>query len=168
MNVNKFLKTGKIVSTHGIKGELKAEAWCNSPYDLLEYPNLYFNESENLDIEFMRVHKNAVIFKLSGVNTLDDAQKYIGKILYVDRDDVELDGSFFIADLIRLSVFDAGDQNILYGKITEITSNGAHDVYHITDSNGKLRLFPAVEDMIVSTDIEQKKMFIRPLKGLFE
>ncbi|MCL2013562.1 MAG: ribosome maturation factor RimM [Oscillospiraceae bacterium] len=168
---DKYLQTGKIVKTFGIKGELKVEPWCDSPYDFTEFPNIYIGGSaakSKLEIEKARVAKNMVIIKLSSVNSVEDAAAYIGSILYLDREDLDIGDNFFISDLLGITIRDADNPEVSYGELIEVTSTGANNIYHVRGSDGKLRLVPAIDDVIISTDIENGIMKIRPLKGLFE
>ena len=108
-----------------------------------------------------------VIAKLEGINTVEDAEKLRNKILYMHRDDLELDeDTYFIQDLIGMEVKDA-DTGFMYGKIADVMQTGANDVYVIKGEE-KEYLVPAIADVVVSTDIDGNIMTIRPLEGLFE
>ena len=96
------------------------------------------------------------------------AQPLIGKILYLDRDDAELEeGLYFIQDIIGLTVKDA-DTGEIYGKITDVYQNGASDVYSIKKDNGRELMFPCIDEVVLNTDIDAGEMIIRPLPGLFD
>jgi 16S rRNA processing protein RimM len=97
---------------------------------------------------------------------VEAAQKYRDKTLYLDREDVTLpEGSFFYQDLMGLCVSDA-ESGKLYGKITDITFTGAHDIYHVTSESGAVNMIPAVPEFIVSTDLESGVMKINTIEGL--
>lgn len=164
-----FLEIGQIVTTHGIAGEVRVKPWCDSPDLLCEFDRLFFDGGkQEILIERARVHKNVVVMKLEGVDTMDDAAKLRNKILFAARDDFELDeGTYFIQDLLGLEVFDA-DTGTRYGEISDVTQTGANDVYHIRGENGKEVLIPAIADVVLETDVENGRMVIRPLKGLFD
>ncbi len=99
---------------------------------------------------------------------LDDAAKLRNKILFAARDDFELgEDTYFVQDLLGLEVFDA-DTGTRYGEISDVTQTGANDVYHIRGENGKEVLIPAIADVVLKTDVENGRMVIRPLKGLFD
>lgn len=166
--MKQFLEIGKIVSVFGIKGEVKVQPWCDSPDFLCEFDILYRKSGDLVEIEHSRVAKNIVVMKIKGVDTVEDAQKMRNHILYMDRNDVELEeGSFFVQDLIGLEVSDA-DSGEVYGKLTDVSETGANDVYHVETAEGKLLLVPAIPDVVVETDIEGGIMKIRPLEGLFD
>ena len=122
-----------------------------------------------LHIEHGRVQKNVVVLKLAGVDTVEAAQLMRNKILFINRSQLELsENSYFIQDLIGLTVYDADQPDKQYGRLTEVLQTGANDVYEVTDSAGLKRFVPAIPEVIVETDIDGEKMLIRPLKGLFE
>lgn len=163
-----YLEAGKIVNTHGIKGEVKIMPYTDIPEILCEFERLFIgNDKSEIIIERSRVAKNMVIAKLEGVNTPEEAEKFHNKILYMHRDDLELDeDTYFIEDLIGIEVKDA-DTGFVYGKITDVMQTGANDVY-VVEGNGREYLIPAIADVVISTDIDANLMTIRALEGLFE
>ena len=162
-----LIETGKIVGTHGIAGDVKVQAWADSPDVLLDFEYIYI-DGRRFDIEYAKIHKNNVLYKFYGIDNLNKAELLRNKVIYVERSFFDLeDGEFFIKDLLTLSVFDA-DTGVNYGTITDVLKTGANDVYQITDENGVIRLIPAIKDVIIETDIENKIMKIRPLNGLFD
>lgn len=165
-----FLEIGKIVTTHGIAGEVRAQAWCDDNEFMTEFEELYFDKGKTkLKIERARVHKNIVILKIEGINDMNTAQTLRNKILYLNRDDVQLeDGAYFIQDLIGLQVIDQDDPQLVYGTVQDITETGANDVYHIKTPQGAVVLIPAIPDVIRRVDLEREEILITPLKGLFD
>lgn len=163
-----FLEAGKVVNVHALKGEVKVIAWCDSAEFLCEFERLFLDKGDKeLEIERARVLKNMAIIKFAGIDTIEQAEAMRNKILYIWREDVELEeGSYFVQDLLGIQVYDA-DNGTLYGEITDVMQTGANDVYAIK-GNGKEYLVPAIPDVIISTDIENNKMEIRPLNGLFD
>lgn len=163
-----FLEAGKIVALHGIRGEVKIMPYCDSPELLAEFDRLFIGKNhEEIIVERSRVFKNMVIAKLEGFNSPEESEKLRNKILFMHRDDLELDeDTYFIQDLIGLEVKDA-DSDFVYGKISDVMQTGANDVYVISGSD-KEYLVPAIPDVIVKTDIDGGLMLIRPLYGLFD
>ena len=163
-----FLEAGKIVTTHGIRGEVKIMPYTDSPDLLAEFDRLFIGKNhEEVNIERSRVFKNTVIAKIEGVDTPEAAEKLRNKVLYMHRDDLELDDdTYFIQDLIGLEVHDADTQQV-YGTIADVMQTGANDVYVIKGENREY-LVPAIADVVVSTDIDGGIMTIRPLDGLFD
>ncbi len=163
-----YLEAGKIVTTHGVKGEVKIMPYTDYPELLCEFDSLFIGKNhEEIAIERSRTFKGMVIAKLEGINTPEDASKLRNKILYMHRDDLELDDdTYFIQDLIGIEVHDA-DTDFVYGKITDVMQTGANDVYVINGINREY-LIPAIPEVVISTDIDGNIMTIRPLEGLFE
>lgn len=165
-----FLEVGKVMATFGIKGALKVEPWMNSPEELAQLKNLYINDGkEKLTIESASVYKGIVRIHFEGIDSIDEAAPLRQKILFMDRDDYPLEeGSYFLEDLLHLSVIDA-DTQVLYGEISEIVeTTGANRVYAIKTPQGKEVLIPVIPDVVIDTDLEAGVMKIRPLAGLFD
>lgn len=166
--MKKYLEIGKIVSVFGLKGEVKVQPWCDSPDFLCEFDTLYWKSGTPVGIESARVQKNIVVMKIKGCGTVEEAQKLRGRVLYMDRDDVELEeGAYFVQDLIGLKVTDleSGEE---YGELTEVSETGANDVYHIRRPDGSMCYIPAIPDVVKETDLEAGIMRITPLDGLFD
>lgn len=164
-----FLEIGKIVATQGIHGEMRVQYYCDSAEVLCDFDTLYLDKGKTA-VEVTRAfpHKNIVVMKLKGVDTIEQAQPLVGKILYLDRNDAQLDeGTYFIQDIIGLCVKDA-DTGEVYGNITEVYQNGASDVYSIMKEDGRELMFPCIDEVVISTDIDGGEMLIRPLPGLFD
>lgn len=163
-----YLEAGKIVTTHGIKGEIKIMPYTDYPELLCEFDRLFLGKNhEEINVERSRVFKNMVIAKLEGYDTPEAAEKLRNKILYMHRDDLELDeDTYFIQDLIGIEVSDA-DSGFVYGKITDVMQTGANDVYVIQGKDREY-LIPAIPEVVITTDIDENIMTIRPLEGLFE
>ena len=163
-----YLEAGKIVTTHGIRGEVKIMPYTDVPELLCEFDRLFIGkEHMEINIERSRVFKNTVIAKLEGIDTPEAAEKLRNKILYMHRDDLELDDdTYFIQDLIGMEVRDV-DSGQVYGRLDDVMQTGANDVYVIKGED-KEYLVPAIADVIVSTDLENDVMTIRPLEGLFD
>lgn len=163
-----YLEAGKIVTTHGIKGEVKIMPYTDYPELLCEFDRLFLGKNhEEINVERSRVFKNMVIAKLEGYDTPEVAEKLRNKILYMHRDDLELDeDTYFIQDLIGIEVSDA-DSGFVYGKITDVMQTGANDVYVIQGKDREY-LVPAIPEVVITTNIDENTMTIRPLEGLFE
>ena len=163
-----FLEAGKIVTTHGIRGEVKIMPYTDSPELLAEFDRLFIGkEHTEAIIERSRVFKNTVIANIEGIDTPEAAEKLRNKVLYMHRDDLELDDdTYFIQDLIGIEVRDA-DTDKVYGKIIDVMQTGANYVYVIKGDDREY-LVPAIADVVVSTDIDGNIMTIRPLDGLFD
>lgn len=163
----KYLEIGRIVGTHGIKGELRVDPWCDSPEFFSKFKTLYLkNGDEKLNVK-SRPHKNIAIMSVKGIDTVEKADLMRGKILYINRDDAALDNNvFFIQDIIGLDVKDV-DTGDLYGKVTDVIKTGANDVYQITDSENSNYLIPVIDDVVKEINVEEGYILIYPMKGIF-
>lgn len=163
----KFLEIGQIVNTHGLKGEMRVDPWCDSPEFLCEFDVIYLKDGSVLNITQSRPHKNVAIIKVKGIDTIEQADEMRKTVLYIDRDDVELDeGAYFVQDIIDCDVVNV-DTNQNYGRVTDVIKTGANDVYEVTDNNGQVSLIPVIDDVVISTDIDNGVIGIKPMKGLF-
>ncbi len=163
-----FLESGKIVGTHGIKGEVRIDPWCDSPEFLCAFKKLYLDDKGETFIEVKsRPHKHITLAKIKGIDTIEQAERLRGKIVYIDRADINLgEGVNFVQDLIGLEVIDS-DSGERYGKITDVLRTGANDVYEITDNDGRKYLAPVIDEVILSKNIDEGFVLIRPMKGIF-
>ena len=164
-----YLDSGKIVGTHGIRGEVRIDPWCDSPEFLCAFKKLYLDNKGETFIEVKsRPHKNVTLSKIKGLDTIEQAEKLRGKIVYINRDDINLgEGVNFVQDLIGLEVRDV-DNDTVYGKISDVIRTGANDVYEITDSNNKKYLAPVIDEVVIESDVDNGFILIRPMKGIFD
>lgn len=164
-----FLEAGKIVGTHGVRGELRIDPWCDSPAFLSKFKTLYFDEGRETVRVSCRPHKNIVLAKLDGVDSIDSAELLRGKIIYINRDDVKLPkGKNFIQDLIGCRVLDADDNSVEYGVIKDVFKTGANDVYTVKSGDGKEYLVPVIDSVIVERNVDEGYVLLRKLEGLFD
>ena len=168
MNNKKFLECGKIINTHGVKGTVKAESWCDSPYILADLERVYTEENgrpKEYKVINASVFKQFVLLELEGVVGMDAAIAMKNKTIYANRDDIELEeGDFFIADLIGLSVIDI-DSGEKYGEVTDVINTGSSDIYVIKTGNGEA-MMPAVDEFVKEIDLD-KGIYVRPIEGMF-
>ena len=167
--LKKYLETGKIVGTHGVKGMVRVQPWSDSGEFLTKFKYFYLDKNGEAKIkaEAVRPHGNVVLIAFNGVSTIEEAEALRGKVIYLDRKDIKLpEGRYFIDDLIGCSVTDADSGNLL-GELTDVSATGANDVWHIT-KDGKEYLVPAIDEVIVSVDVDASAVVIRPLKGIFD
>lgn len=164
-----YLETGKIVGTHGVRGEMRVQPWCDSPEFLKKFKILYLDPDgvNTVKVISSRVHGNLVLLKVEGIESIEDAERLRGKTLFINREDVQLEeGRYFIDDLIGCNVSDA-DSGENLGIISDVSATGANDVWHI-NRDGREYLIPAIPDVVVSVDIDAQAVVIRPLKGIFD
>lgn len=162
-----FLEAGKIVGTHGVRGDLRAQSWCDSPETLCEFDTLYFDNQQKVTVQRAAVHKNVVLLHLAGVDTIEAAEALRGRTLYIDRAEVELpEDLVFVQDILGFSVFDERT-NATLGHLRDVLS-GAQDLYEIERDGGALVYIPAVKPFLKHIDMEQKVITIESIEGLYE
>ena len=165
----KYIECGKIINTHGCRGGIKAESWCNAEDDLASLKRVFIKSNsgyEEYKVKKSSIFKQFVIFEFKGLEDMDQAMLLKGRTLYARRDDFDLeDGEYFLADMIGLDVIDA-DNGTVYGKLTQIINRGASDIYVVSTSNGE-RMIPAVDEFIISVNIESG-VFVRPIEGMLD
>ena len=162
---SQWLEAGRIVATHGVHGEVKVQPWADDPSFLLNFDKVLLR-NRPVAVEQARVHKSQVLLKLAGIDTMEAAAALRGQILSIDRSDAALDAdTVFIADLIGLPVFADGAE---IGKITEVLSLPANDVYVVKTDSGKEVLLPAIRQCILDTDLEAGRITVHILDGLLD
>ncbi len=165
----KFIEAGKIVGTHGVRGEMRVQPWCDSADFLTEFKKIYLDaDGKNyFTVTLLRAHGNICLLKAKGVETIEEAERYRGRVIYIDRDDCSLQaGQYFVTDIIGCSVFDFESGNLL-GHVSDVSETGANDVWHIK-SNGNEYYIPNIPEIVKYVDIENGKIIIAPLKGMFD
>lgn len=166
--IKRYLEAGKIVGTHGVRGEMRVECWCDSPAFLSKLKRLYLDEGRTELSVSCRPHKNIALLTVKGVGSIEEADLYRGKILYLDRDDVKLQkGAHFVQDIIGLAVTDA-DSGTVYGTVKDVLKTGSNDVYEMQTPDKKLVYIPVIPDIIDRLDLESGAVYIHPMKGLFD
>ena len=138
--IKEYLELGQIVGTHGIRGELRVNPWCDTPEFAKRFRTLYFDSKGNASVKVAscRPHGNIILLSLEGIDSVEKAEALRNRMLYLKRSDARLpEGTWFIEELIGCTVFDADDQKIIYGKLSDVSDTGANDVWYITGSDGK-------------------------------
>ncbi|AWI03976.1 ribosome maturation factor RimM [Clostridium drakei] len=159
--MKQFVTVGQIINTHGIKGELKVYPLTDDLRRFRKLQKVYVEGVEK-SVVWCKLQTDKVILKIEGIDSVEEAMKYKEKYLDVSREDaVKLpEGSYFIADIIGCSV--VGENGVEYGKIADVIKTGSNDVYWIKE--GKELLIPALKDIIIDMDIENKKIVIKPVE----
>ena len=154
-----FVEAGEIVTTHGIKGEVKVLPWLDSPEDLCEFDRCQIDGKE-FEIEACRVQKTCNLVKLSGIDTMEAAQAMRGKKILLYREDID-DEVIFAAELIGVEVFADGEK---IGKIKEVLDYPGNSVYVVKGEHEYM--IPAVKAFILDTDMEANTMQVKLIEGM--
>ena len=168
--IKEYLEIGKITSTHGIRGEMKVQPWCDSVDFMKSFRTLYLDKKGEKAVKVkIRQGGNMAIMKMEGVDTPEDATKMRNRILYMKRSDAVLpEGYYFMQELFDCKVIDADDESITYGVLTDVSETGANDVWHIKDEEGKEYLIPAIPPVVIDVNVAEGIIKIRPLRGIFD
>ncbi len=154
-----YIEAGEIVTTHGVRGEVKVLSWLDSPEMLCEFDRCRIEGKEYV-MDAVRVQKTCNLVKLRGVDTMEDAQKLRGKTMELYREDIS-DELIFAAELVDVEVYADG---ACIGKIKEVLDYPGNSVYVVQGE--REYLIPAVKEFILSTDLERNQMQVKLLKGM--
>lgn len=159
-----YIKIGQIVNTHGIKGEIKVYPYTDNIENLAKLKKIYLDEKTEYLITGSKIIKNMLVFKLSGINDISETKDLMQKYIYTPKEKIKTENVYYVEDLIDLDVYDALSEKYL-GKLTYVWNNSSNDVYEIKTENNIIYL-PAIKDVILKIDIENKKMYVKIMEGL--
>lgn len=154
-----FLEAGEIVTTHGVRGEMKILPWADGPEFLLEFKRVRIGDTD-YKLESCRVQKTCNLVKLAGIDTMEDAQAMRGQTVKVYRADAPKD-LIFVAELLGVQVYNNGT---CIGQIADVLDYPANKVYVVKGE--RTYMIPAVKQFILSTDLEKNEMQVRLLEGM--
>ena len=164
-----FLEVGKIINTHGLRGDVKIVTWTDYPEDFEEIERVYIRRKtadEVLNITNVKYQKNNIIVKFKEIADINEAEKYKNLVVYADREDLpELEeGAHYIADLIGLTVIDEDGEVI--GELIDVFNTGANDIYDVKRSGKRNLLLPVIDEVVKDIDLENKKITVHVMEGL--
>lgn len=167
--MQQYLDVGKIVNSHGVRGELKVMPLTDDPKRFKKLKWVYVDRNdflEKFNIENVKFFKNFVIIKFIEINDMNGAEALKGLFLKVDRENaVKLPrDTYFIADLIGCEVFEI-DGNRL-GILKEVIKTGSNDVYVVERENKKDILIPALKSVVTGISVEDRRITVVLPEGL--
>lgn len=164
--MHSMLCIGKIVNTHGVKGELKVIPLTDDITVFSELKDTYI-EDHFYRMTNIRIHKDVLLVTLEGLDNKTDADKLIGKLLETEREKLRKlkEDQYYICDIIGLRIIDEDLGNI--GTVNDIIKTGSNDVY-VTKYKSKDVCIPAVSDVINEINIKEGYMKIKLPKGIIE
>lgn len=168
--MQQYLEAGKIVSTHGVHGELKLELWCDGVAFLKQVRHLYPSAQGGRPwrVAGLRAQGQMGLLRLEGVDDLDAARALRGQPLYFDRAEATLPaGRWYVADLIGCEVRDA-DTGRVYGVVTGVDHPGAQDIYTVKAPNGREYMFPGVDAFLKERNPPEGYILVTPIPGLLD
>ena len=168
--MQQYLEAGKVVTTHGVRGEMKLELWCDGVDFLKKTGRLYASAKGGkcYNITSIRPQGQMALLQLEGVNDMDAARAQVGKTYYFAKADAKLpEGRYFIDDLIGCTVLHADDGRTL-GIVAKVDHPGVQDIYIVRDAAGEEHWIPAVPEFVVDVDIAARTVKMRPIAGMFD
>ena len=154
-----FVEAGEIVTTHGVRGEVKVLCWLDDPEMLCEFDRCRIDGKE-FEMEQVRVQKTCNLVKLKGVDTMEAAQAMRGKKVELYREDID-DEVIFAAELIGVQVYCDGK---CIGKVKEVLDYPGNSVYVVRGEHEYM--IPAVKQFVLSTDMEKNEMQVKLIEGM--
>ena len=165
-----YIQVGKIINTHGIKGEVKVHPLTDDKNRFNNLKTVYLGENKvKVEIENVKYHKDLVILKFKEFNDINDILSFKEDYIYIDEEErVKLpENHFFIYDIVGCQVFNADGGKI--GIITDVLQSASNDVYVVKDDlKNKEYMIPAVKEFFINIDIDNKKIYINPIEGMIE
>ncbi len=168
--LQQYLEAGKVVTTHGVRGEMKLELWCDGVDFLKKTGRLYASAKGGkcYNITAIRPQGQMALLQLEGVNDMDAARALRGQVFYFDRNDATLpEGRWYVADLIGCEVRDA-DTGKVYGVVTSVDHPGAQDIYTVKAPGGKEYMFPGVDAFLKERNPPEGYILVTPIPGLLD
>ncbi len=172
MAIQKYLECGKIVSTHGVRGTVRLESYCDSPETLAKLRRMYRKnadgEFELMKVRAASVQKHMVLCTFEGFTVLEQAIAMKGVTVYADRDDIKKnDGDIFVVDMLGLPVIDA-ESGEEYGTLSEVLTPAGRDVYVVADVRGGTFMIPAVPEFVKEIKVEGANagIYVKLIEGL--
>lgn len=168
-----YFEVGKIINTHGVKGEVKIMPLTDDPSRFEKLKQVYISPdiSDNMrkyDIQWVKYHKTFVIMKIEGIDDMDSAQRLKEQYLIIDRKDaVKLpQDTYFISDLIGFAVYDESGK--MLGSLKEILQTGSNDVYVVRDENKREILIPALKSVVNEISLDNNRITVTLPQGLID
>ena len=163
---SQFIAVGRVVTVWGVLGEVKVETMTDFP-DRFSPQEMVYIRGRAVTIEQSRWHRGRVILKLATIDRVEDATELRGQLLEVPQSQVHPlpNGEYYQFQLLGLEVWTTEGE--LLGQITHILPTGSNDVYVVPSKHGEL-LIPAIEDVVLSVDLEKGRIVIELIEGLLQ
>ena len=153
-----YIEAGEIVTTHGVRGEVKVLPWVDSPEVLCEFDRCRIDGKE-YTME-CRIQKTCNLVKLSGIDTMEAAQAMRGKTIELYREDID-DEVSFAAELIGVEGYSEG---VMIGRIADVLDYPGNSVYVFKGEHEYM--IPAVKAFVLDTDMQNNRMQVKLIEGM--
>lgn len=169
--MQKYLEVGKVINTHGVRGEIKVIPLTDDPNRFYDLKEVFVEKDNSLikhEVKWVKLFKNTVILKLSGIDSMDDAEALKNLFLKIDRKDAVTlpEDSYFISDLIDCTVYDINGQ--VLGLLKDVLQTGSNDVYVVKNESGKEILIPALKSVVRRVSVSERSITVEIPEGLVD
>jgi 16S rRNA processing protein RimM len=167
---DKFIPIGKVIRSQGRKGELKTKIYCNRGEESFFFPTIYFRLKEGKSqyrVKSFRINKDFFILKLETVDSITQAESFVGKDIYVPESELKtLDkGHYYTFQLMECAVFTKDGQMV--GIVRDVINIKDNDLLEI-EREGRIILIPFSQSICLEVDPGKKRIVIDPPDGLLE
>ena len=164
-----LLEVGKIINTHGLRGDVKVMPWTDTPDVFEDFETLYIKKGKEMlpvTVATVKYQKNNLIVKFKEYNDINEVEVLKNSVLYADRADLgELpEGVYYIADLIGMTV--KKENGDVVGTVDDVLQTGANDIYSVKRNGMKDLLIPVIDEVVLSVDTDSREITVRLLEGL--
>ncbi len=158
---------GKIVNVHGIKGEFKVYTYTDDISNLAKKKEIYFDKElkDKHIVSSCKIQNNMLIMKVKDINDVDSANKFRNVNLYIPKEEIVEEDTYYIEDLIGIDVVNVINDCYI-GKIIYVFNTGANDIYEVELEDGKKAYLPAIKQVVKKVDLIENKMYIELMDGL--
>ena len=162
---------GKVVATHGIKGQLRVAAFSGEFETILALGSLLLKgpdgRMETFEMAASAVHGKRIIVTLKEYGSINQVLHLVGREVYTTREQMpELpEGEFYWCDLLGLKVLT--DRGEVLGVLADIIATGSNDVYVVKDGKREY-LIPALEDIVLDVNLDEGIVTVSPPEGLLD
>lgn len=170
MGQHDLVPLGKVIGTHGVKGEIKVLSYAEFWNTFQQLGKVFLARKgflNSYNIISVRPHKNLLLISLKEILSKTEAEELISAQICVSKDDLEgcEEDEYYWFDIIGLEV--CTEEGRPMGRVERIFTTGSNDVYVASDGEREY-LIPATSECVQKIDIGNKTMVVRPLPGLWD
>jgi 16S rRNA processing protein RimM len=169
MGERAYITVGKIVGTHGIRGNLKVLSYADSVDVFAPGKTLVFSRDGKLrdrySVASSRPHKGVVLVAIDGISTIDEAEEWIGCEVCVERASLPPleEGDYYWFQIIGMEVTTTDHRPL--GRVEAIFPTGSNDVYVVRDGKKEI-LIPAIDSVVIHIDLHNRTITVDLPEGL--
>ena len=167
-----LISFGKISKVHGLSGEVRVAPFSRQLDNISTLEKIFIVQTPDsspveLTITKSRVHKNTAVFKIQGIDSIEDAEKLVGKVIHVEMSDLQEleDDEYYWFDLIGLKAYTEQGQYI--GEVKDLIDRSLQSLL-VVKNGDKEHLIPLTEPIVKQVDLEHSKIIINPISGLLD